>query len=295
MESLPLPLPQSPEFAATLSALGVPVRCGFTGSSCAPEMRWQIQSRRLPLLGHVDLLSRGPVTRTPALPEDWLPLCRNRRVAPLLLNADGPDAAALRAAGFWPLVTPATMAILPLGDEACMRAAMQQKWRNRLNRSAEASLRITRHTLGCDHWLLEAEARQARQRRYRALPAGLVAAYARCNPGKAVIWEARHGGDPVAAIAVLRHGRVATWQMGVSLPEGRRLNAMNALLWEAMRWLARQHHDRLDLGILNSDDAPGLTRFKLGTGAVPHRLGGTWLHMGTLAPFARHLPAALAA
>jgi lipid II:glycine glycyltransferase (peptidoglycan interpeptide bridge formation enzyme) len=83
--------------------------------------------------------------------------------------------------------------------------------------------------------------------------------------------------------------------MGVSLPEGRRLNAMNALLWEAMRWLARQHHDRLDLGILNSDDAPGLTRFKLGTGAVPHRLGGTWLHMGTLAPFARHLPTALAA
>ncbi|MBN9887595.1 GNAT family N-acetyltransferase [Salipiger abyssi] len=289
MESLRLPLPQSPEYARTLGSLGIALRSGSeTG------LAWQIQSRRLPVLGPVDLLSRGPVARDPADLYPALARCRRPGV-PLLLNADGIGAEALRAGGFWPLMTPATLALLPLGPEDTMRAAMHQKWRNTLNRSARQGLTLSRQSLSGTHWLLEAEARQASARRYRALPPGLIAAFARANPGKALIWEARHRGSPVAAIAVLRHGRMASWQIGVTLDEGRRRGAMNALLWEAMRWLAGHGHDQLDLGMLNSDDAPGLTRFKLRSGASAHRLGGTWLHMGALAPLARHLPAGLAA
>lgn len=295
MEALLLPLQQSPEYARTLRALGLTVRSGHCGADTAPRLSWQIQSRRLPLLGRVELLSRGPVARSPADLQGWLPLCRNRRRLPLLLNADGLAAPELRAAGFWPLVTPATLALLPLGSETAMRAAMHPKWRGHLNRALRQDLRISRQPLDDAHWLLAAEARQARARRYRTLPPGLLLAYARTNPGKALIWEARHRDAPVAAIAVLRHGRMATWQMGVSLPEGRRRDAMNALLWTAMRWLAARGHDLLDLGMLNSDDAPGLTHFKLRSGAHAHRLGGTWLHLGALAPIARHLPARLAA
>ncbi|MCR8547034.1 GNAT family N-acetyltransferase [Salipiger sp. P9] len=295
MESLRLPLTQSPEYARTLRCLGVPLRQGFAGSARAPALSWLIQSRRLPVLGHVELLSRGPVARRAADLEDWLPLCRNRRRVPLLLNADGPEAPALRRAGFWPLITPATIALLPLGTDSAMRAAMHPKWRSHLNRLERQALRISRHPLAADHWLLDAEARQARARRYRSLPPGLLIAFAQTNPGKALIWEARHNGAPVAAIAVLRHGRMATWQIGVTLSEGRKRGAMTALLWEAMRWLAGHGHDLLDLGMLNSDDAPGLTRFKLRSGARAHRLGGTWLHLNALAPIARRLPPALAA
>lgn len=293
MESsaLPLPLPQSPEYARTCAALGLGIQCGVRDG-----LHWQIQTRRLPVFGRVGLLSRGPVARDPGTLAEWFAKdLRDREHGPLILNADGPDAAQMRAAGFWPLVTPATIALLPLGPETEMRAAMHPKWRSQLNRAMRKDLRVTRHPLSPDHWLLEAEARQARARRYRSLPPALFAVFSQVNPGKALIWEAWHDGQPAAAIAVLCHGRMATWQTGVTLAEGRKRDAMALLLWEAMRWLAGRGHELLDLGILNGEDAPGLTRFKLRTGARAHRLGGTWLHLPVLAPVARRLPACLAA
>ena len=115
------------------------------------------------------------------------------------------------------------------------------------------------------------------------------------SPGRALVFEARHRGAPMAAALILRHGRMATWQMGHVTEQGRALNAMNLVLWRAMDWLAAQGHGMLDLGLINSDDAPGLARFKLGTGAMVQRLSGTWLHLGALAPLARRLPSRLAA
>jgi hypothetical protein len=46
-------------------------------------------------------------------------------------------------------------------------------------------------------------------------------------------------------------------------------HAALALRAEGVRWL--------DLGSVNTEDAPGLARFKLGTGAVLHPLGSTLL------------------
>lgn len=295
-ESLLLPLPQSPEFAALAQAMGLPIR--QCKSECGGQVRlwWQVQSRKLPVLGRVDLVSRGPVARDAADLAGWLDCWQrwhDRR--PLLMNAEGLGADLLRQAGFWPLMTPATLAMLPLTDRATMRAAMHPKWRNRLARAENAGLRVTRHALSHTHWLLEAEATQMRTKRYRGLPPALWSSFARVNPGKAIVFEARHRGRPIGAALILRHGQMATWQIGHSNEEGRRLNAMNRLLWEAMGWLADQGHTLLDLGTINQQDAPGLAHFKLGTGAQAHRLGGTWLHQGALAPFARRLPRALAA
>ena len=118
------------------------------------------------------------------------------------------DTKGLRAAGFWPLVTPATIAMLPLGPEGGMKAALHQKWRNRLSKAQASEITLSRRPLGGDHWLLRAEHEQARSRGYRSLPPGIVAAYAATNPGKAFIWEARHRKTPIAAIAILRHGRI---------------------------------------------------------------------------------------
>ncbi len=296
MDALPLPLPQSPEFARACTAMGLPVRVCKRARDSAVTLWWQVQSRRFGPLGRVDLVSRGPVARDPAEAGDWLDGWRRwHGKAPLLLNATGLPPEALRAHGFWPLMTPATVALVPLSDRATMRAALQQKWRNRLNRAQGSGLKIRRRPLDASHWLLAAEAAQARARGYRGLPPALSAAFAAANPNGAWVFEARQHGAPVAALLILRHGPMATWQIGVSQPEGRRLNAMNLLVWEAMGWLADAGHATLDLGTLNTQDAPGLAHFKLGTGALAQRQGGTWLHAGPLVPFARHLPLRLAA
>lgn len=295
-DDLAIPLPQSAEFAAAMQRLGRRVREMRSACAGRDRLRWLVQGRRFGPLGRVDLISRGPVARDPECLIDWLRRFQHWQDGrPLLLNADGLPAGALRSAGFWPLVTAGTLAMLPLGEAATMRAALQQKWRNRLNRSEGVGLRVTRHALDAGHWLLAAEARQARARGYRALPPQFSQAFAAANPGKALVFEARFRGQPVAAVLVLRHGAMATWQIGHVTEQGRALNAMNLTLWTAMDWLAEQGHRVLDLGLINTDDAQGLARFKLGTGAACHRLSGTWLHQGMLAPLAKRLPVRLAA
>lgn len=295
---LPLPLPQSPEFARTCEALGLPVRHQEQTGDGRLTAVWQCQSRHMPLLGQVDLLSRGPVWRDPADAGNWLrDIGAMQGGRPLILNADGLSASDLRAAGFWPLVTPVTLALLPLGPEPRMRAALSQKWRNRLNRASETGLQLdwTNLPQTPDHWLLQAEAAQQKHRRYRGWPTALTLAFAKANPGKARLVTARLNGHPVAAALFLCHGAMATYHIGQSLPEGRRRNAMNLVLWEGMCLLARRGHRLLDLGTINADDAPGLAHFKLGTGAEAHLQGGTWLYYRPLAPVARRLPARFAA
>ena len=294
--TLALPLLQSPEFGRAARALGLPLRTFRRECAGRTTLVAQAQSRRLGPLGMVDLVSRGPVAASSAEALHWLHRHTARRAAPpLLLNAAGIAPASLREVGFWPMVTPATLALLPLGPPGTMRATLRQKWRNRLNRAEDAALLVRKTDLVPGHWLLAAEAAQARARRYRGLPPGLCAAFAVVNPGGAQVFEARRGGETLAAALMLRHGRMATWQIGVSLPEGRRHNAMNLLLWHAMTELAADGVETLDLGCLNTDDAPGLAHFKLGTGAVAQRLSGTWLHLAALAPLARRLPERLAA
>jgi hypothetical protein len=296
MRDLLCPLPQSEEYARALRAMGLSVRAMCQSDVAGTRMCWQVQSRRFGPLGRIDLISRGPVVPEGRDATQWLyHFGRWQDGRPLLLNAAGLAGADLRAAGFWPLLTPGCLGIVDLGDTAGMRRALAQKWRNRLNRAEALGLRVSHAPLDAAHWLLEAERVQARQRGYRGLPPGLALALARTSPGAARFWEVRDATGPLAAVLVLRHGPMATWQIGHVTPAGRRVPAMNLALWSAMCWLADAGHRCLDLGVLNTDDAAGLSHFKLGTGARVERLGGTWLHLGALAPLARRLPRVLAA
>lgn len=300
LASLPLPLQQSPHYARALDLLGVPVRSLVIRKSGAPIGWCQTQSRRLRMLGEVRMITRGPVWQSAPSGSalDWLGDWRRENPAgPLILNAEDTPPDALREHGFWPLMTGATMAMLALSSPHDMRSRLAQKWRNRLVRAEDSPLTFQSHDFDGDpaHWLLAAEALQQSRRGYSGLPPAFTTAYARANPGCARLFTAFLKGTLAAAVLILRHGRLATYHIGHTLPEGRRHNAHNLLMWQAMTWLATNGHDMLDLGTLNTQDAPGLARFKLGTGAAAKPLRGTWLHLPGLAPFARRLPQRLAA
>ena len=291
MENLAIPLQQSPEFGRTCQAMGILMQRHSMSPAPGRDITWQVQSRCFSPLGQVDLISRGPVTSCSQDRWEWLRSWRNYHGdIPLLLNALDIPADALRQSGFWPLITASYTATLDLTTPNQMRTAMHQKWRNRLNRSEHEKINVNHYELADNHWLLDAERLQARTRRYRGFPPEVSLAFAAENPGQAIIFEARHDGDIIAAALFLRHGKMVTWQIGHSRPAGRRLNAMNLLLWRAMVWLQERGHTALDLGVLNSQDAAGMTHFKLGTGARIEQTSGCWLHWGVLAPFARHLP-----
>ena len=259
-------------------------------------MRCQVIARRARLVGRLDYVGRGPVGPDADAEAEVLHRLAGLGGAPLIVNAGTVPAGTLRDSGFWPVMTAATVALLPLNRPAAMRAGLHQKWRNRLHRAEATRLTVLRRLLAREDWLLSAEAAQARARRYRTPPAALALAYANANRGAAQVVEVLSPiGAPLAGVLVLRHGTAATWQTGHVTEAGKRACAMNLALWEAMVWLAEQGCHVLDLGTVNTQDTPGLAHFKLGTGAQAQRLGGSWLHWRGLAPLARRLPLALAA
>lgn len=283
------PLQQHPSYGAACAALGAGLRrFALRGAGGQLIGGAQVLERRLPLLGRAALLSRGPV---------WAPgLAAGARRDALLrllerlrtdhrIVAVTPDPCAgadpLEGSGWMAAMTPSHLARLDLteGVEA-MRARQHGKWRNRLRRAEAAGLEITHAPMPADpaHWLLKREAEQARQRRYRGLPPAFTAAWiARGGRRSARIFTAGRGGRPVAAMLFLLHGGAASYHVGWSGPQGREAGAHNLLLWRAQLWLAGRGIRLLELGPLDTRNAPGLARFKLGSGARAVRLGATRL------------------
>ena len=157
-----------------------------------------------------------------------------------------------------------------------MRKRLHQKWRNQLRKAERSDLKVICQPLdAADHkWFLDAEMEQQRTRRYRSYPAQFLLAYAAVNKGAALVYSATRDGEPVAAMLMLRHGTMATYQAGVTTPVGRTYCAHNLLLWRMMCGLQEEGGTILDLG--RTDLSPGLRRFKLGTGAVTEKLAGTY-------------------
>ncbi|AHD01122.1 GNAT family N-acetyltransferase [Leisingera methylohalidivorans] len=266
----PRALQQSAEFARALAACGqVPVML--------PQLQdMLVLRRRLPGGLPLAMVNRAAIPDPGALRAALQDHGLGR--TPLILSPETP-APGLSRLGAVPLVTPAHAALWDLtGDPGQRRAALHQKWRNRLNHGETQGLRLTRQNLPHDprHWLFAADAKQQTARGYRSWPIHLTLAYARENKGRAKLFQAFEGKDPVAAILILTHGSAATYHIAHTTARGKRLSAHPLLLWEAAGWLAAKGICRLDLGLINTGRAAGLARFKLGTGAKAHRLGGTW-------------------
>ena len=86
--------------------------------------------------------------------------------------------------------------------------------------------------------------------------------------------------EPVAGMLIVRHGAAATYEVGYASQRGRSLCASHLLLWRAMQALPRMQVRWLDMGGLATDRAPGIARFKLGTGGRVCTLPGTFLMNG---------------
>lgn len=228
----------------------------------------------------VMLITMGPVwvgEADCALRKAVLTELRGRH-AGFLIDTPAEEASrhACECAGLKDLMTPATLAELRLGPG--FREGMAVKWRNRLRVAEASGLKVTRTTRrGVLDWLLEKDRQQQKARRYRALPRAFTNAWHAVDPESLVVLTTGKGDAPTAAMLFLRHGKTATYHIGWSGEEGRAQNAHNLILSVAARQLAEEGVERINLGLLDTETAPGLARFKLGAGAMPVRTGGTWI------------------
>lgn len=252
------------------------------GSHAAREdvvaTRAVVLRKRLPIVGEMALISRANL----ALDFDQAAaLRRDLGVRHLVVNAEtASDARSLAQAGFHKIVAPritAELALTPSTEQ--MAARLAPKWRNRLRHGQSQKLVIQRRPLPPDprHWLFKAEADQSLRLWYQPLPSEMITSMAAARPGAAQVFTAYHLGQRVAAMLFLRHGSAATYQIGWSNPDGRRLSAGPALMWRAMVELQAMGTTQIDLGAADPKHAPGLAHFKRGTGAELRALGGSWL------------------
>ena len=191
----------------------------------------------------------------------------------IIMHPDTDQSAALRAAGFRQIMTPATIAQMDL----IAPTPPHPKWQRACERARNAIMKVEHRPLTTnDHWIFHTDRDQQRIKGYRALPHDISA---RWPPEKTLFSVAICAGRPIAAMLFLRHGNGATYQIGWSGPTGRAQNAHHRLLVGACAELKKLGATSLDLGLVDTDNCAGLARFKLRSGATPRRLGGTWLRL----------------
>lgn len=90
---------------------------------------------------------------------------------------------------------------------------------------------------------------------------------------------AYHEGVVVAVALLIRHGRSATYMIGYSNQAGRKLNAMNVLLWRGILALKQQGVAYFDVGGISMETQSQLaiSKFKQGLSAQEYQLVGTYL------------------
>jgi len=170
-------------------------------------------------------------------------------------------------------------------DLKVSRKQLHPKWRNQLKKAEGHGIEVSRQTLSPDpnSDILRRAELQAQNRRYSCWPAPLIAAFAAVAPAQTHLFRATLGRHDVAHMLFLTHGADATYQLGLTTPEGKAVGAHNLLLWRAARHLAAAGIARIDLGLVDGT-VPNLDRFKLRTGAAAIKTGGTHLFWQ---PFAR--------
>lgn len=247
------PFQQSAVYAAAAAALGARLRWLELGAGRALA----VERGRLRLVSRVVLRGTG---------------AEQRRALRQLARWGGMTVAtpegAVAGLGLIPLVTPMHQAIWRLGPD--LRAGMAGKWRNRLV-AAEASVQVRQGDAATLDRLIREEAAQRRARGYRALPEGFTRAL---DPGTLRLWDWRRG---EAAMCFVRHGASATYHLGWASAAARAAGVHGVMLARAAEALRDEGVRWLDLGSVDSEAAPGLARFKLGTGAELRRLGPTML------------------
>lgn len=255
-----LPLPQSQPYMQAAAACGAKVFQADFGLGEAVVVQ----------RGRMRLISRGPVWQAGVPDIDRRAALRRFARWPGLTLVTPEEGVA--GFGLIPLVTPTTHAIWDLGGD--IRGRIYRKWRNHLAAAERAGTTFDRDQPGALARLLSQDVVQRRHRGYRTLPPRFTLAL----PMDALrLWEWRHEGRIAAAMGFIRHGATASYHMAWGNDAARRRAIHTLMLWQAAQALRREGVRWLDLGSINTEDAPGLARFKLGTGAVARPLGPTML------------------
>ncbi len=166
-------------------------------------------------------------------------------------------------------------------DLETLRAQCVKSWRGALKKAERSNLTVKwDDRCAFFSWFLKEYERDRAKKGYDGPSKILLNAMAQnFAPQKNfLIACALTDGKPIAAILVVCHGLSATYQVGWTLDEGRKVAAHHLLLFEALETLKRRGITDFDLGGVNDEEAAGVKKFKEGLGGTAVTLPGlyTW-------------------
>jgi hypothetical protein len=162
-----------------------------------------------------------------------------------------------------------------------LRASLDGKWRNQLSLAERKGMEFSlNEDIGDFEWLLEQHEKMMQGRGFsgptvRFLQYLWHALKAAGQPF--FVLRAFYEGQCVGGIALVGHGRSATYLIGYNDDVGRKLNANNFLLWHAVCVLKNHDFEWFDLGGINEYETPGITVFKRGMRGDEYRLVGEYV------------------
>ncbi len=268
------------------------VRRAVVTENGAPTILAQVFTRRIGPILTVAQLLRGPVLlRRDAAVHDLTTTItllratfRQEGRSLFFWTPDAVESAAVtattQALRMRPMVTGHSSAMVDLTQSTDdLRRALHVKWRNALTQAEAGPLRIeAKGGRRAATWLLDRYGSLRRSRRFGGPSADMLGAVIDGMPKhETVLLRAIADGEAVGGALFLQHGRNASYVIGWTDPAARALNAGTLLLWKGIAALKERGIAALDLGGIDTRNAAGIARFKLGVGGKPYTLPGTFL------------------
>jgi hypothetical protein len=204
--------------------------------------------------------------------------CRGLLIAPEICE---PDMSFLHGLGFRRRARRAwRSAWIDLSDLDAVRRRLDRQWRNKLVAGERSGLNLESDT-GDEAYAWMADRYQAlmADRSFQGIPLTVLQGLRaqRRDADDIVVYRAGHNHTWCAGIVIARHGTAATYLVGWADEEGRRLRAVNVLIFRAMKELARGGCGWLDVGGIDDILTPGIARFKRGIRGEEYVLAGEFV------------------
>ena len=146
-----------------------------------------------------------------------------------------------------------------------IRSKFDSKWRNMLVKSEKQDIQIeSSSSKDFVYWLSEIHEKNMLKNKFNGISKKMLQSISNENDldNPIVVYKACKNNNVIGSICIINHGQYATYLIGWTNNEGRKLNANYLLLWEAIKDLKYQSKLGFDLGGIDKELTPNITSFK---------------------------------
>ena len=163
-------------------------------------------------------------------------------------------------------------------DEEHLRKNLNGKWRNQLKKSENTGLRLKLGNSNELHnWIIQKYEKLMVEKSFSGPNIELYKRLYEFDKDNSIIFQAIYNNSVVAGILLSKFDSACCYEIGWNSIEGRKMNANNFLLWNAIVKMKKQGYPLFDLGGINEELTPTITKFKRGLGGDEYNLVGEWI------------------